>query len=85
MYELMEKVTEACTKTDKKNFNSNFQKALQFTEEFKSRGCEKKHARDALLKISYKFRNEDNDLAADCVNEVLAVIDGDNPKIKPIW
>lgn len=85
MYEFMEKIIETCQKTDRTNFNSNFQKVLQFTEEFKSRGGENKHARAALLKVSYKFSNEDNEMAADCVNEVLAVIDGDNPKIKPIW
>lgn len=81
----MEKITANCDKTDKLNYESIFQKALQLTAEFKSRGGEKKHARDALLKVAYKFRNEDKDFAADCVNDVLAVIDGDNTKIKPIW
>lgn len=85
MYELMEKVTAICKDTDKNNYNDKFENLLAQIYEFKNRGGGKNHARDALLKISYKFRNEDNDTAADCINESLSVIDGDNQNIKPIW
>lgn len=85
MYELMEKITAICQNTNKNNYKDNFESLLVQIYEFKNRGGGKNHARDALLKISYKFRNEDNDIAADCINESLSVIDGDNPNIKPIW
>lgn len=85
MFELMEKVTETCKNTNQENFQHNLKQTLVLLEGFKSRGGTKPHARDALLKVMYKFKSEDNDIAGDCIDEALIIVDGDNPKIKSVW